>query len=147
MRHCKILFAFLLAILMLSGIRASAQAYVNENQSTYIYVDANYGNDSNSGAWGHPFKTIQAGFNRADANNVNWVGSRIIVEPGVYRESVYISNYRSTSPPITLQAAVTGTAAIAGSDVLWGWSWSWGNIYTHTWTPDLGTCADPPGWP
>ena len=116
MRHCKILFAFLLAIRMLSGIRASAQAYVNENQSTYIYVDANYGNDSNSGAWGHPFKTIQAGFNRADANNVNWVGSRIIVEPGVYRESVYISNYRSTSAPITLQAAVTGTAAAMLAD-------------------------------
>jgi hypothetical protein len=143
----KVFFALLPAILLVSGIRASAQAYVNENESAYIYVDATYGNDSNSGAYGYPLRTIQNAVDRANANNEKWVGTRIIVRPGVYREFVDIGNYNATTAPVTIQAAVTGTAIISGSDQLWNWSWSWGNVYTHPWTPNLGTCAVPAGWP
>jgi hypothetical protein len=143
----RVFLALLPAILFFSGIRASAQAYVNENQSTYIYVDANYGNDSNSGASGYPLKTIQEAVDRANANNEKWVGTKIIVRQGVYREYVNIGNYKSTTAPLTIQAAVAGTAIIAGSDQLWNWSWSWGSVYTHPWTPNLGTCAVPAGWP
>jgi Right handed beta helix region len=143
----KVLFALLPAILVVSGTRASAQAYVNENQSAYIYVDANYGNDSNSGASGYPLRTIQQAVDRANANNEKWVGTKVIVRPGVYREYVNIGNYRSTTAPVIIQAENPGTAIISGSDVLWNWSWSWGSVYTHPWTPNLGTCAVPAGWP
>ena len=33
------------------------------------------------------------------------------------------------------------------SNVLSGWSLQSNGIYTHTWTPNLGTCAVPSGWP
>src|SRR3954451_24976149 len=97
----KFLFALLPAILALSGIRASAQAYVNENESAYLYVDAQYGNDGNSGAYSYPVRTIQAAVNRANTNNSRWIGTKIIVRPGVYRESVWIGNYGSTTAPVT----------------------------------------------
>ena len=48
---------------------------------------------------------------------------------------------------MTIQAAVTGAAIIDGANVLSGWSPQSNGIYTHTWTPNLGTCAVPSGWP
>jgi hypothetical protein len=57
----KSLFALpILAILAIAGDRASAQATVTENQSTYIYVDGRLGSDANSGAQSSPFKTVKA---------------------------------------------------------------------------------------
>ncbi len=143
----KVCFALLPAILIATGLRASAQAHVTENQNTYIYVDANSGNDGNSGAQNSPYRTLQAAVNRSNAYNQKWVGTKIIVNPGVYRESVYIGNYGATSAPVTIQAAVAGTAILAGSDVLSGWSQVSANIYWHSWTPNLGTCPIPSGWP
>ena len=143
----KALFALLPAILAVTGIRASAQAHVTENQSTYLYVDAASGSDGNSGGQNSPLKTIQAAVDRADANNQKWIGTKVIVKPGVYRESVNIGAYRSTSAPITIQAAVTGTAVLAGSDVLHSWNQQSSGVYTHVWTPNLGTCGIPAGWP
>ena len=143
----KALFALLPAILAVFGMRMSAQAYVNENQSTYLYVDAQWGNDNNSGAYSYPLKTIQNAVNRANTNNAKWVGTKIIVRPGVYRESVYIGNYSSTTAPVTIEAANYGTAILSGSDVLSGWWWSWGQVWAHTWTPNFGTSAIPSGWP
>lgn len=143
----KALFALLPAILAVTGIRVSAQAYVNENQSTYLYVDAQYGNDSNSGAYNYPLKTIQNAVNRSNTNNSKWIGTKIIVRPGVYREHVNIGNYGSTTAPVTIQAAVAGTAILSGSDVLSGWWWSWGSVWAHTWTSNFGTSAIPAGWP
>jgi hypothetical protein len=143
----KALFALLPAILVVTGIRASAQAHVTENQTTYLYVDANSGNDGHSGSKTSPLKTIQAAVNKADTNNENNVGTKIIVNSGVYREQVNIGAYRSTGATVTIQAAVTGSAIIAGSNVLSGWALESSGIYTHAWTPNLGTCAVPAGWP
>lgn len=115
-------FALVPAILCLIANRASAQANVTENQSTYIYVDAKAGSDSNSGAQSSPFKTIQAAINKADTDNQNNIGVKVIVNPGVYRESVTIGNYKSTGAALTVQAASTGTAIIAGSNVITNWA-------------------------
>jgi hypothetical protein len=147
MQFRNIQFALLTAILAVSGLRASAQASVNENESAYIYVDANYGSDSNSGGYDSPLKTLQNAVDRANINNEKWIGTRIMVRPGVYREYVSIGNYKATTAPLTIQAETTGTAIVAGSDQLSNWNWSWGNVYAHTWTTNLGTCAVPPGWP
>jgi len=143
----KAVFALLPAILAVWGIRASAQAHVTEGQTHYLYVDAQSGNDSHTGSQSSPLKTIQAAVDKADANNVSNIATKIIVNSGVYREDVNIGAYRSTGATVTLQAAVTGGAIIAGSDVLSNWSLTSNGIYTHTWTPNLGTCAIPSGWP
>ena len=147
MLHRKAPFALLPAILLVSGIRISAQAHVTENQSTYLYVDANSGSDSHAGTKTSPLRTIQTAVNKADANNIKGVGTKIIVNSGVYRETVNIGNYRSTGAPITIEASVTGGAILSGSDVLSGWSEQSSGNYTHAWTPNLGTCAVPAGWP
>jgi hypothetical protein len=143
----RALFALLTAILVFSGAHLSAQAHITENQTTYLYVDANTGNDGSSGAQTSPLKTIQAAVNKADTNNQKNIGTKIIVNAGVYREDVTIGSYRSTSAPITIQGATTGTAILDGADVLTGWSQQTSTIYSHTWTPNLGTCAIPSGWP
>jgi hypothetical protein len=143
----KALFALLPAILAVFGIRLSAQAHVTEGQTHYLYVDAKSGNDGNTGSQSSPLKTIQAAVDKADSNNINNVATKIIVNSGVYRETVNIYAYRSTGATITIQAAVTGAAIIDGSNVLSNWSLTSNGIYTHAWTPNLGTCAIPSGWP
>jgi len=136
----------ILAIVAVAGDRASAQANVIENQNTFLYVDAKVGSDSNSGAQSSPFKTVQAAVNKASSYNQQGVGVKVIINAGVYRESVTVGNYKSTSATLTLQAAVSGTAAISGADVLSGWSAS-GGIYTRGWTYPISSCALPAGWP
>ena len=50
---------------------------------------------------------------------------------------------------MTFQATQTGSAVIAGSDVLTNWYHTTNNssIYTHSWTYNFGACAIPSGWP
>ena len=148
MRFQKVFFAlFLLATLAVTGGRVRAQANVVENQSNYIYVDAKVGSDSNSGAQTAPFKTIQAAVNKASSLNQQGIGVKVIINDGVYRESVTIGNYRSTSATLTVQAANTGNAIISGSDVVAGWtqenSTTWQAHFSHT----TGFCAIPATWP
>ena len=140
-------FALFLAILALAANRASSQAYVTENQSHHIYVDASNGSDGNSGAQNSPFKTVQAAINKANDLNRQGIGVKIIVGAGVYRESVGIYGYNQTGATLTVQAASTGTATISGSDVLKGWNQENATVYSHSWNYNFGTCAVPSGWP
>jgi Right handed beta helix region len=140
------LSAFLGVFLALAGARMFAQANVNPNPSTWLYVDAFVGNDGNSGLQSSPFKTIQAAVNAANVLNQARNGVTIIVNPGVYRESVNVSNDASTSAPLIIQAATTGTAVIAGSEIMTGWEQQNSTTYMTAWPYDLGYCAIPSGW-
>ena len=137
--------ALIFVTLVLLANRAIAQANETENQRTFLYVDANLGSDTNSGAQSSPFKTIQVGVNKANAINQTGVGVKVVVNPGVYREFVNIGNYKTTNATFTLQAAITGTAIIAGSDVLTGWTQA-GDIYSRAWI-NQSLCSVPSGWP
>jgi hypothetical protein len=117
----KLLSASVVAVLALTGARVFAQANVNENKETYLYVDAAVGSDGNSGSQQSPFKTIQNAVNVANSLNQTGTGVRVIVNPGTYREYVNIANVSSTAAPFTLQAATPGTAVIAASDVVTNW--------------------------
>jgi len=148
MRFQKVSFALcLLATLAYKGSRVSAQANVVENQATYIYVDANAGSDSNSGAQAAPFKTIQAAINKASPLNQQGVGVKVIVNAGMYREAVTIGNYKSTSATLTVQAAVAGTAIISGSNVVTGWTQQNSTTWQAPFSDTTGFCAMPSGWP
>jgi hypothetical protein len=121
---------------------------VPENLETaFIYVDANTGKDSNLGTQSQPLKTIQAAALIASKNNKNNIGTRVILNPGTYRESAqYNARTGNTSAPITFQAAEPGTAILSGSDIYTGWRPS-GNVFTHRWTSLGDTCALPKNWP
>ncbi len=135
----------------MAGLRAHSQANVNESEKSYIYVDAQKGSDGGLGNANSPLKTVQAAVNKANTNNQNGIGTKIIVNPGLYREFVNMPAIsKQSSAPITIQAAQTGTAIIAGSDVLTGWTQSDPDnpsVYSHGWTYNLGSCALPAGWP
>ena len=124
----------------------SAQANVIENEPTFLYVDAKLGSDSNSGAQASPLKTVQAAVNKANYLNEQGIGVKVMVNAGVYRESVNIGAYKSTAAALTVQAAVAGTAVISGAEVLTGWTDS-GGIYTRGWPYRTPVCSIPAGWP
>ena len=150
MRAKSLLFPLTSVVLAMPGLRAFAQAHVVENQKTYIYVDEKTGSDANTGTSSQPLKTIQAAVVKAKANNLKSIGTKVLINPGIYREFVNIqASYKETQAPITIEAAQTGTAVIAGSDVLTNWSKDAGNsaVYDHSWMRNLGTCAVPSGWP
>ena len=136
MPHRKTFLVFLPAILCLNANRASAQATVTENQTTLIYVDVTAGSDGNSGAQSSPLKTLQAAIDKADADNQKGIGVKVIVNPGVYRETVSVSNYKSTGAVLTVQAATTGTAIISGSDVITNWASAGSGIYKRSGNDD-----------
>jgi hypothetical protein len=146
----KASLSIFLAVLAISGSRAYSQASVTENQTTYLYVDAQKGSDSNSGSTSAPLKTIQAAVNKANANNQKKIGTKIIVNPGVYRETVSINPVSNQSTAtLTLQAATTGTAIISASNVVSNWSAdsSHSGAYEASFAEPQGTCSLPSGWP
>ena len=82
-----------------------------------LYVDAQSGSDSNSGSSSSPLKTIQAAVNKANTNNQKSIGTKIVVNAGVYRETVNIDPVSGlTSPRSPLRAASNGAAIISASD-------------------------------
>ncbi len=143
----SLITALSLAIVAAAGIRVNAQAHVVENQTNFVYVDATTGSDSNSGTLSSPFKTIQAAINKANTYNRASVGTKVIVNPGIYREYVVIGNNNATAATLTVEAARTGTAIIAGSDVLTGWTQQSPTIYSVNWAANPRTCTIPSSWP
>jgi hypothetical protein len=124
---------------------AFGQANVNEGLETAtLYVDTAKGSDSNSGTQSKPLKTIGAAASMAETNNQSSIGTKVIINPGTYRESVTLAyNKRDTSLPITFQAATNGTVIVSGATVYSGWAtYSLNNsIYTNSWTNNWGECA------
>ena len=143
-RHTSRVLQVLLFIFFLASVFSWSQANVNESLETAsIYVDAVHGNDSNSGTKTAPLKTIGASVSMAMANNDSSVGTKVIINPGTYRESVVIGGTKkSTSKPITFQATTNGTAFVSGADVLSGWSAYKGSstIYQASWPYNFPVC-------
>ena len=150
MKLTRVLCSLSLAVLAVAGSVAHPQANVVENEASVLYVDAHAGSDSNSGVSSSPLKTIQAAVNKANINNQKSIGTKIIVNAGVYRETVNVYSFSGlTSAPLTIEAATNGTAIIAGSDVLTAWSSDpqYSGAYVANWIPAQSTCALPSGWP
>jgi hypothetical protein len=145
-------FACLIAAFtLLFSITARSQSNVNEGAETAtIYVDAVNGNDNNNGSKTAPVRTIEAGVKLAMANNAASVGSKVIINPGTYREAVLIQqNRKSTTAPMTFQAATNGTAIVSGADVITGWNSYKGSssVYDTAWPYNFGLCQPEQGAP
>ena len=148
LKNCALFLTF--AVFSLIPLGMFSQAIVVEDESATIYVDAVSGLDTNSGTSKQPFKTIGAAAKIAITNNVNNIGTKVLINPGVYRETLRISsNPNQTTSAMTFQAVTTGTAIISGSDVLIGWDHAVPNqsIYTREWSYNFGKCAVPASWP
>jgi len=141
-------FVFAALLVLLTFPLGWGQANVDESQETAkIYVDAVNGNDTNPGTQAQPLKTIGAGVSMAVKNNQQNIGSKVIINPGTYREAVqFYGTQKDTSKPITLAAAVAGTAVMSGADVWPGWQAYSKNadIFTHNWPYQWGLCPTDP---
>ena len=131
-------------LVLVLPIYCIAQASVNENLETYfLYVDGTKGSDSNSGTQQSPLKTIGAATTLAIAKNHDGIGTRVIINPGTYREDVSLLSERSdTALPLTLQAATNGTVVISGAIPYTNWQTYGGNpsIFTSAWPNAWGLC-------
>jgi hypothetical protein len=137
-----VLITLLLPLFLLTC--ALGQATVNEGLETAsIYVDTAKGSDTNPGTQSQPLKTIGAAATMAQTNNHSSIGSKVIINPGTYRESIKLShNVKDTSLPITFEAATNGTVVVSGATVYSGWATYSQNhsIYTNGWTNTWGEC-------
>jgi hypothetical protein len=124
-----------------------SQAVVNEGLETAtLYVDANKGSDSNPGTQAEPLKTISAASSAANTNNLHGIGTKVIINPGVYRETVSIvGNSYNTAAPTTFQSSAAGVV-ISGAVQYTDWAPYSGNsaIYTAAWPNQWGNCAANP---
>ncbi|MGI8687799.1 MAG: right-handed parallel beta-helix repeat-containing protein [Thermomicrobiales bacterium] len=115
-----------------------------------IYVDTRNANadDANPDTVDHPLKTIGKAATIAADDSIGNMSIRIIIFPGVYRESVSLQPKGGPSQaPIHFQAKENGMAIITGSDVWTGWrKQGTTNVYTHNWPYKWGLAPYPPGW-
>jgi hypothetical protein len=125
-------------------VRGWCQANVNESLETAVlYVNTATGSNSNPGTSGQPLQTIGAAVGLAEANNLNNIGTKVIVEAGTYRESITIAPpYQGSTIPLTVQAATGATVTVSGGQQFTGWQPypPNPNIYTDAWTYEWGLC-------
>lgn len=133
------------AIFLTASVRGWCQASVNEGLETAVlYVDTVNGSDSNPGTASQPLKTIGKSVSLAQTNNTNNIGTRVIINPGIYREVVSVAHTRKmTNMPITFEAAINGTVIVSGAQQWTNWQPYSGNsnIYTASWTYNWGLCT------
>jgi len=131
--------------------QAWAQATIDEGEETAtLWVDASKGSDSNPGTQQKPLKTIGEAAAVAMTNNENSIGTKVIINPGTYREAITLqNNSKTTSLPMTFEAATNGTVTVSGADIWTGWNQYSGNsnIYTLAWPYQWGLCAADAGVP
>jgi len=146
----KTTILLLLAVAVWSTL-AWSQATVNESLETaHIYVDTTKGNDSNPGTQKLPLKTIGAAAAIAQSNNLASIGTKVIINPGTYREAVNLTGTpnKTTTLPMTFQAATAGTVIISGADVWTGWkAYGTSGQYTNSWPYTWGLCPADVGNP
>jgi hypothetical protein len=133
------------SIFAFTGKFAVSQATVAANQGTFIYVNGASGSDSNPGTSAEPFKTIQAGVNKAVKDSRSGIATTVDIAPGVYREEVSFGA-KTSAASMTIRAETPGTVFIDGSDVLTNRSKVSSTVYEFPWTDSVDGCPLPPGW-
>ncbi len=115
-----------------------------------VYVDNLHANadDANVGTQDRPLKTIGKAAAIAADNTQQSIGTRVLIAPGIYRESVSLQPKGGrTNAPISFRATTNGATIIAGSDVWGGWRKQGATqVYTHAWPYTWGLAPYPPGW-
>lgn len=100
--------------------------------------------DTNSGTASAPFKTIQAALTRADLHNREGVPVRVVIKPGMYRESLSLGRSGSrTSAPLTIAGEGADRVVVAGSDRWTGWTQQADGTWTAPWPYRWGLSPTP----
>ncbi len=112
-----------------------------------LYVDNAFNNSAlvASGSLEQPFPSIQQALNVAKVDVLSGIGVRVIIQPGVYREELYLEGNGSDNAPLIIEAGALGKVIISGADVFTGWqpvADAFG-VYQHPWAYDWGQIENP----
>ncbi|WP_168186356.1 right-handed parallel beta-helix repeat-containing protein [Hydrocoleum sp. CS-953] len=117
--------------------------------SKIIYVNPKniQASDTNPGTEELPLKTLNKATEIARKNYQNNLGTKAIIYPGIYRESVeLIIQSNNSNVPIIFEAKEPGKVIVSGSDIWNNWTqYQNSKIYTHNW-PYKWEIPDNP-WP
>ena len=105
--------------------------------------------DSNPGTEAQPFLTVSQAAIVAQANNANGIGTKVYIEPGIYREAVSLPQTgNETDAPLIFEGTVRGSVILSGSDVWPASEWTQTGPYTyqHNWPYNWGLAQYPAGW-
>jgi hypothetical protein len=144
----EVAVGMLLVLLDTGFVRATISG---EETAKILYVNNQYpqASDQNPGAADLPLKTINTAAKIARQNQVNNIGTKIVIYPGTYRERIDLSTYGPVDKdvPIIFESKEQGKVIVSGSDVWNGWTRQ-GNtdIYTHSWPYKWGLAPYPAGW-
>lgn len=142
-----------LTFLLLSVVVSAPPPAPAQVIDTVLHVDRTHEDaaDDNVGTRERPLRTIQEAADRAIELKRDFVATRVLVQPGTYRESIDLTtdtNVRTGShdpvdpdntTPIVFEASDPGSVVITGSDVWTGWesgSLLSGSSLTHEWPYD-----------
>ena len=114
-----------------------------------LHVDQRHpgADDRNAGTAGAPLKSIGEAARRAIDDRRAGTTTRVLVHPGVYRESIVLAADTPADAPIVLEGVGEGEAIVSGSDVWRQWQREGrSRVFRHAWPfgwrpPDI-----PPGW-
>jgi hypothetical protein len=136
-----------LALACVTATLAPAPA-LGQAQESVIHVDQNdpRAAATNPGTSERPFDTIRKAIQRANELNRQGTAVRILIAPGIYRESLSLFGDGGTSAAMTLEKAGEGKVVVAGSDVWDGWQQEGDGIFSHEWTFDWGLSPIPAAW-
>jgi hypothetical protein len=106
--------------------------------------------DSNDGSAGKPFKTIAAAVRSALQMKKQNIGARVLVQPGLYRETVldepgYGNPDSDTDAPLVIEAASKGKVIVSGADRWSNWKARKAGVWTHPWKFKWGVAKNPWG--
>lgn len=109
-----------------------------------LYVDQSATGSRASGSQSSPFVSIDEAVQQARRMGVP---VRILIEPGIYRETIDIRSANDGDPLLVLEASDKGEVIVSGSDVFTEWiqDGNNSNLHIHEWTIRRGWEDNP--WP
>jgi glycosyltransferase involved in cell wall biosynthesis len=136
------------AIFLLGAPVISFGAQESQEQGNRtIHVNSGHpsASDENSGAEERPLASVTKAAELAQRNNRSRIGTRVIIHPGTYRESIQLENHpKDTNASMIFEAEQKDTAIISGSDVWDGWQREGNtNVYSHAWPHRWGLQPNP----
>lgn len=150
-----VMVVLIVAIFSSGGIASGSEGFVPFDTDLdgairlVVHVNPSHpqASDSNPGTAELPLRTIERGRRIAVDENKRNIGVKVLIYPGVYRESMNLwGDNGRTDAPIIFEAVEPGTAIISGSDVWSDWQQGSNGVYTHHWPYRWGYATVPPTW-
>ena len=112
------------------------------DSGTVLYVNGSTGSDSNPGTAQAPFATVKKG-----AESITAPGTKLIIAPGLYRETNINLNTSGTErQPVIIEAEKPGETVICASVPFEGWKQTLNLfVYENDWAFDYPYRLDTPG--